>query len=111
MDDVDQVTLQLVAERIKSLSRLTEQGFDDMQRQLDDVRGLPKEVAALKERQEAHERRVRDSQAAQDKRIDAMANADGRGSEWRRGSLPIILLTCVLALTSLVAVIQGLVGH
>lgn len=100
MDDVEQVTLQLVAERVKGLSKLTEQGFVDIQRQLDDVRGLPAVVE-----------RISSDHSALEKRVTAMEKDRGRGVEFRRGSLPIILLTCVLALTSLIAVIQALIGH
>lgn len=93
-DDVDNVTLQLVAERIRGLSRLTEQGFTDLQRQLDDVRGLPSIVSQLNSNYGALERRV-----------TAIEDDRSRGAEFRRGSLPIILLTLALAITSLGALI------
>jgi hypothetical protein len=100
MNDVEKVTLQLVAERIKGLSSLTDQGFKDIQRQLDDVRGLPAVVS-----------RMTSEYTALEKRVSFIEGDRGKGAEFRRGSLPIILLTCVLALSSLVAVIQSLIGH
>ena len=94
MDDADQVTLQLVAERIRGLSRLTEQGFVDIQRQLDRVSELPAVVSEL-----------RTSHVSLEQRVAAIESDRSRGAEFRRGSLPLIFLTLVLALTSIIAIL------
>lgn len=97
MSDVDRVTLELVAERIKGLSALTDQGFKDMQRQLDEVRGLPTIVGKMSS-----------DFAGLERRVTAIEDDRGRGAEFRRGNLPIILLTLALAITSLVSVLSQL---
>lgn len=96
MDPVEQVTLELVAERIKGLDRLTSKGFEELQRQLDDVRALPKEVATL-----------RSDLTAAVQRINDLESDDARGLEWRRGQVPMFVLTGLLLIATVVlAVIQ-----
>ena len=95
--DPDQITLQLVAERIKGLSKLTERGFIDIQRQLDDVRGLPTIVSQLQA-----------NVTALISRVDAIEEDRTKGAEFRRGNLPIILLTLALALSSIISLVAQL---
>lgn len=99
-DREDEVTLQLIAERMRGLRDLTDQGFKDMQRQLDAVSELPARVTALEVSQEALEERV-----------GRVEESGTRGVEWRRGSLPMILLTLAIVVLSLVAILQQFLHH
>lgn len=98
MTERDDITLQLVAERLKGLRDITERGFVDIQRQLDDVKDLPVAFSRL---QADHD--------ALNKRLSAVEDSMRAGGEWKRGSLPVIVLTLGLLLTSIITVVHYLV--
>lgn len=93
-DREDEITLQVISERLKSLRDLSETGFINIQRQLDDVRDLPIRVEKLSGRVDAVEQRIGD-----------IEDVGTRGSEWRRASLPIILLTLALVVVGVATIL------
>jgi hypothetical protein len=95
--DDDDLTLAVIAERLRSIRMLSETGFENIQRQLDGVRDLPVRVEHLAGRMSAVEARLED-----------IEGTGMRGIEFRRGTLPIILLTLALVMTSLGAVVTQL---
>lgn len=86
----DRATVALVAERVDGLRLITEKGFADVQRQLDEVSGLPVAVAEL--------RRDHESLVA---RVTNLEADDRRDGEWVRTHLPSILIAIAALLAAI----------
>lgn len=100
-----EVTPDVLMARLEGLSTLVSDGFKNIQRQLDAVGDLPVKVEGL----ERDYRSFRDYYAARHQAlVDRVENleekdrhADERGQEWRKSSLPMIILTIVMAVTAI----------
>lgn len=84
----DELTLAVIAERLRTIRLLSENGFENIHRELVPLRDLPVKVEHLSGRLMAAEQRLED-----------LEDTGTRGIEWRRASLPIIFLTLALVLT------------
>ena len=87
-DREEQLTLLVIAERINSLREVSMLNFQSIREQLDIYRNLPVKV----ERLEGEMNAVKED-------VAELKETSVRGVEFRRGSLPIILLTLALVLT------------
>jgi hypothetical protein len=98
--DSNRATVATVDAKLDGLSRIIDMGLRDIQRQLDDVKGLPLDVRGL-----------RGDFAALDKRVeDIERKQDGRG-EWRRKDLPVLLIIALSLVTAIVFGTLQVVGH
>lgn len=105
------ITLEVLGERIGGLSVLVSQGFDNVQRQLNAVGDLPVKVEGLERDFSALKDQV-DKQYKDVCRDIEELKSDSRSSkEWRRGSLPMIALTVVLALVALASLLSTVIHH
>lgn len=90
--------LDTVLAKVEGHAKLTEQGFEDTQRQLDSLSGLPQVVTGVIKHAEQ-----------QDKRLDALEKRLEKGHEWRIGTLPLTLiaaLSLAIAIITLVATLS-----
>ena len=83
-------TVALVAEKVEGLKSLTKEGFVSVQRQLDGLSALPREVSELKSE-------VRDH----DKRLDLIESREEKDREWKRGPLLLIAGGLIFALINI----------
>lgn len=84
----EDLTLAVIAERLRTIRLLSENGFENLHKELEPLRELPVKVEHLTGRIVAVEQR-----------LDDVEDVSMRGVEWRRASLPIIFLTLALVLT------------
>lgn len=90
----DRATVALVAEKVEGLKELTRAGFTDMQRQLDVLVTVPREMVELRGKHDSLERRVR-----------MIERDDERGREWKRGPLLVIIAGATIAAVNLLPVL------
>ena len=64
----DRATVALISEQVRGLRDLIEAKFTDVQRQLDDLSGLPLIVNGMIERQRQHDERIEGLEKVNDKR-------------------------------------------
>lgn len=83
----EQLTLLVIAERMRSLREISEYNFRNIRDQLDVYKGLPVKVEKVSGRLDSMELEIRE-----------LKETGTRGVEWRRGGLPIIFLTIALCL-------------
>jgi hypothetical protein len=93
MDANEQVTLELIAERLRGLDRVTTQGFKGLDDKFETVKDLPVIVERLATKQEA-----------QDKRLVVLETGEERSFEWRRGQLPTLVLTLLVVIVGAIQV-------
>lgn len=98
--DSNRATVATVEAKIDGLSRLVDMGLRDIQRQLNEVKGIPLDVRSLRGDFDALRSRVGDLEKKQ----------DGRG-EWRRKDLPVLLVTALWLVTAIVFGTLQVVGH
>jgi len=90
----DRATVALVAEKVEGLKELTRAGFIDMQRQLDVLVTVPREVVELRGKHDSLERRV-----------TTIERDDERGREWKRGPLLVIVAGLGVAAINLLPIV------
>jgi uncharacterized membrane protein YqjE len=73
------------------------------------VEGLPVKVEGLARDLEAHKRHAENQITVLVDRIEELEEEKQRGQEWRRGSLPMIGLTLVLALVALAGLLATVI--
>lgn len=93
MDANEQVTLQVVVERLKGLDRVTRQGFKGLDEKFETVKELPVVVAELSTEVKSHGRR-----------LEVIEDNDDRSHEWRRGQLPTLVLTLAIVILGAVQI-------
>jgi hypothetical protein len=103
----DRATIALVAEKVESLREITKSGFKDLQRQLDDVRGLPIIVEKLRSDFTAQEERHESDMKAVNRRVDEVVTERKTTSEWRRGQLPLIVFAGISIIVSIIVLIAN----
>ena len=86
----DDLTLQLIAERLRSLRELFDTRFDSMEQQVRATRDLPRRIERL-------ETKVDDGM----RRVEHLEEDEDTGAEWRRTQLPVIVLTLALVMVGL----------
>lgn len=90
--------VETVAEKVDGHKELTKLGFENVQRQLDDVRGLPTKVAELEQTVEGVVARV-----------DQMEKRWTGRLEFRRANLPLIVCAGIASVVSIIElVVKGL---
>lgn len=107
-DSPNRATVALVSEQVRSLSELTRAEFKSVQRQLDGVAGLPAIVVRLQADLAALDKREVETDNVMDRRVTALEAGRANDSNYRRIHLPTIILSCVIALGTIVTVITQL---
>ena len=95
----DDLNLELIAERLASLTKITELQFASLKNDLEDMKSIPERVSKL-------ETRFGDGM----RRLEALEAGGVRRSEWGRKDLPMILITIALVAVGL-AQMLGSVLH
>jgi hypothetical protein len=90
----NELILQLISERVDGLRILSEHGFADIRRELSRVQDLPVRVEQLAGLVEQHQQR-----------LNIIEETGTRGIEYRRASLPIIILTLALVCSGIATVL------